>query len=157
MRKETKRRSLGVKDTENIAKELIVRLVNRKYEPAGATIIYLSGELGAGKTTFVKAFARTLRMNIKLSSPTFTIMKKYPLKSLKNFRWLFHLDAYRLNDEKELLLLGWKEIISDPRNLVFIEWPENVPGILPSDCIDIHIAHGEKDERFFRLKWLMGV
>ena len=79
------------------------------------------------------------------------IMKKYPIK-LKNFKFFFHLDAYRLKNEKELLHLGWEEIISDRENLVFIEWPENVSKAIPSSAKFVYISTNANGYRNLEFK-----
>ncbi len=94
-----------------------------------------------------------------MSSPTFVIMKKYAVKNSKH-KFLYHLDAYRLKNEKELLHLGWKEIISNPEHLVFIEWPENVEKAMPKKHHKIKISHlpaqagTKKGHREFSIKML---
>src|SRR3990167_7430162 len=105
-----------------------------------AIIVGLYGDLGAGKTAFTKAVAKELGIKETVSSPTFVLERIYklPKKFAKNFTHLIHIDAYRFEDEKELLHLGWAEIIADPHNLIFIEWPEQVKGIMPKGHIQIH-------------------
>lgn len=108
-----------------------------------ATIIALSGELGAGKTTFVQEVARTLGIEEQLSSPTFVIEKIYELPAemfdlrSRTFRRLVHIDAYRLNESRELEVLGWRDISHNPENLILIEWPERVPELIPEDATRI--------------------
>src|SRR3989344_3743235 len=89
----------------------------------GATTLLLSGELGAGKTAFVKALARILGIKEDIISPTFVIMKFYPLTG-QLFKQLIHIDAYRLEKADELTHLGFEELCKDPVNLICIEWPE---------------------------------
>ena len=93
----------------------------------GALVFGLIGELGAGKTTFIKAFAKGLGIKNKITSPTFVLMKNY-----KNF---FHIDCYRIKNAKDILELDFKEIVSDPQNIIMIEWAERVKKILPKDTI----------------------
>src|SRR3989338_11130173 len=102
-----------------------------------ATIVALQGELGAGKTTFSQEVGKILGVEENMHSPTFVIMKVYKI-DFKGFKKLIHIDAYRLDKEEELLHLGWAEIIKEPENLVLIEWPENVPGIIPEDAKRIY-------------------
>jgi tRNA threonylcarbamoyladenosine biosynthesis protein TsaE len=90
-----------------------------------AIVIGLQGELGSGKTRFVQGFAKGLGIRQRLTSPTFVLMKKY-----KN---LYHIDCYRLNRPKDLIDLDFKEIISNPKNIVLIEWAEKVRKILPKN------------------------
>lgn len=158
--------SKNISDTEKIAKEFLKTLnfqgprissqklgqtvENPKFSKL-ATIITLSGDLGAGKTTFTQAFGKHLGIKKKINSPTFVIMKKYSIASGEH-NFLFHLDAYRLKNEKELEKLGWAEIISDPKNLILIEWPENVAKSIPKKHISIKIAHIKDGERKFEIK-----
>ena len=124
--------SHSTEETKKFAAEFINNL--SKSRPAGAVIICLSGNLGAGKTTFAQACAKVLGITDRVTSPTFVLIKTYNLQ-LTTFNKLVHIDAYRLKSGEELEKLGWDEIISDPRNLIFIEWPENVAGIIPSDAV----------------------
>ena len=98
-----------------------------------ATIIGLSGELGSGKTAFVKAIAQSLDIKEDISSPTFVIAKFYELSGAKWAR-LIHIDAYRLNDPNELNVLRFDQLISDPKHLIFLEWPEIAKERFPSDA-----------------------
>lgn len=111
----------------------------------GARVVALSGDLGAGKTTYVQAAARTLGVEDQVNSPTFVIEKIYRLTN-KAFSHLIHIDAYRLEGAHELDAIGWHEIVSNPENLIYIEWPENIPGVLPVDTTHVRI-HGSGDER----------
>lgn len=142
----------NVKETAEIAKILLTEIVNNKNEKLGATIVGLSGDLGAGKTAFIQAVAKHLGINDKVISPTFVIMKKYTLRNSKDHKFLFHLDAYRLKNEKELLYLGWEEIIGDKNHLVFIEWPENVSKIMPAHSRFIYISTDKNGHRNLELR-----
>ena len=112
----------------------------------GATVLGLSGELGAGKTTFAQATARALGVEETVNSPTFVIEKIY---SLQNQRWqrLIHIDAYRLKSADELRALGWDDIVADKNNLIVIEWPENVPSLIPETARRISIKINEDEAR----------
>jgi len=109
----------------------------------GATVVALSGKLGAGKTAFVQGIGRALGIEEAISSPTFVIIKIYdlPMSDLRSrsFRRLVHIDAFRLKGEHHLEVLGWNEYVSDPSNLICIEWPEVVPGVIPRDAIRVKI------------------
>ena len=113
--------------TASFARDFIASL-ERKLD--GATVVCLYGDLGSGKTTFVKAAAEALGIKEIVTSPTFVIEKMYDLKT-DHFKRLFHIDAYRLKEGSELLALGWNEIISNPDHIVFIEWPKYVADVLP--------------------------
>ena len=90
-------------------------------------VIGLEGELGGGKTTFIQGLAKGLGVKEKILSPTFVIMKKF-----NNF---YHIDCYRTQESKELLNLGFKEIISNPENIVAVEWADKIKKIMPKNTI----------------------
>lgn len=131
---------------ENIDEIADTVLQSIKKSPDHATVIALSGELGAGKTTLTQAIARGLGVEENLISPTFVIMKSYKLKT-GSWKLLVHIDAYRLKDERELKVLGWDEIISNPENLILIEWPERVPNIIPKHAYNINLGHVDEKTR----------
>jgi len=103
-----------------------------------ATVVGLSGHLGAGKTAFVKMVAKTLGIQEEVTSPTFVIMKIYEVQSPKSkvqswkskegvpWKRLVHIDAYRLEKPEELEVLNWEQLVADPHNLIMVEWSENV-------------------------------
>jgi len=97
---------------------------------AGATLVTLSGELGAGKTSFTQGVARALGVAGAVTSPTFVLMKIYPLEN-SSFARLVHIDAYRLQGGKDLAPLGLDAIFADTSALVLLEWPEQVADGLP--------------------------
>jgi tRNA threonylcarbamoyladenosine biosynthesis protein TsaE len=110
-----------------------------------ASVIALSGELGAGKTTFVQAVAKSLGVEETVNSPTFVIEKIYALPEGRIWKQLVHIDAYRLTSTEELRMLGWDELIKVGQNLIIIEWPEHVKGAIPESAhhIAIEIEDGE--------------
>ncbi len=137
--------SKSLDNTAQIAKEFVENLW-KSDENCGklATIVALEGDLGAGKTTFVKAVAQALGIQKTVTSPTFVLEKVYKFPARLNltgnlarfrldsgFTHLIHIDAYRLENGAELLSLGWREMASDPHNIIFIEWPERVAEVLP--------------------------
>lgn len=101
-----------------------------------ATVIALSGDLGAGKTTFVQGAALTLGVRESVQSPTFVIEKIYALDGQK-FSRLIHIDAYRLKSAHELRILGFEELLRDGRDIIMLEWPEQVRGAIPRDALTI--------------------
>lgn len=143
--------SKNTADTLKIAETFINRVLKERKKRRGALVIGLKGDLGAGKTFFVQAIAKHLKMKNKINSPTFVLMKKYPI-SLDDYKFLFHFDAYRLKNEKELLPLGWKEIIKNRGHLVFIEWPERVSKIIPKNSKLVLISHSKNGKRKFEFK-----
>lgn len=127
----------------------------------GATVVGLYGELGSGKTTFMKYLAESFGVKETIQSPTFVIMKKYELRVTSNevrknysqsylvsrtsyFDFLYHFDAYRIEKDEEMLNLGWQEIITDPKNLICIEWPERIRGLMPPHIM-LRFEHGERE------------
>jgi tRNA threonylcarbamoyladenosine biosynthesis protein TsaE len=128
--------SRSLEETAGVAKSFLETL--EKGEKA--VVVALSGELGSGKTAFSQAVGEILGVKGVITSPTFVIQKIYRI-DYKGFKNLIHIDAYRLDKESELLHLGWEEIIAEPENLILIEWPERVGGIIPSDVKKISFEH----------------
>jgi tRNA threonylcarbamoyladenosine biosynthesis protein TsaE len=110
-------------------------------------IITLKGDLGAGKTAFTKALARVLGVKEDVTSPTFVIMKTYPLTAHTTFNALTHIDAYRIDDEKELVILGFSSLVDDPKTLMVVEWPERILGLIPEHALAISIMITEGSNR----------
>lgn len=112
----------------------------------GATVVALTGDLGAGKTTLVQHVARALGVETLVPSPTFVIMRSYKTKHVR-FKRLVHIDAYRLEEETELRALHLTEVFADPETLVCVEWPERLFGTLPIERIDIALTVVDEDTR----------
>ena len=129
---------IHLKNTEDVRTEA-ARFVDKLKPAAGATLITLSGELGAGKTTFVQGIAQALGVEEVVTSPTFVIMKIYDLAG-QRFSRLVHMDAYRLKGKEHLRVLGWDALLADPGNLICIEWPEKIPGAV-SDAIHVTLRY----------------
>ncbi|MCR4276148.1 MAG: tRNA (adenosine(37)-N6)-threonylcarbamoyltransferase complex ATPase subunit type 1 TsaE [Candidatus Parcubacteria bacterium] len=107
----------------------------------GATLITLSGELGAGKTAFTKAVAKALGVGDVVNSPTFVLEKIYLLSGeTPKFKRLVHIDAYRLEKGSDLTPLGFDELMQDTGNLILLEWPEKVAEALPTPSVSISIV-----------------
>ena len=106
------------------AKDFVADLPREKGERAH--MVGLSGELGAGKTTFVQAVAHELGIQIPVVSPTFALVQVYPIDH-PPFKCFIHIDAYRL-EKKERDTIGWSAYMRDPENLILVEWPERIPG-----------------------------
>jgi tRNA threonylcarbamoyladenosine biosynthesis protein TsaE len=99
----------------------------------GGELITLSGELGAGKTSFAQGIARGIGVRRTVNSPTFTIVKEYAGERLR----LYHMDAYRLEDEMEAL--GFEEYIGAADGVTVVEWPEQIETQLPFERLDVTI------------------
>lgn len=132
----------NLEETQKIASDFVSDL---KPLTEKAVVVGLYGNLGAGKTSFTQGVAKALGVEDTVVSPTFVIEKIYELKD-KKFEHLIHIDSYRIEKSEELLHLGWNEIISDPKNLILIEWPEQVSDIMP-EHIQIKFSHTAEEER----------
>ena len=115
--------SKNSKETQKIAQDLAKKILRSKKRKNQAFVLALKGKLGSGKTTFLQGLAKGLGIKEKIASPTFNIYKRFG-----NF---YHFDCYRIEKPKEILDLGFEEIIQDPKNIVAIEWAEKIKKILP--------------------------
>ena len=126
----TQTRKIG----ENLAKKSLKTPKNKK------TLVFgLVGDLGGGKTTFLQGFAKGLGIKEKILSPTFVLIRRYDK--------FYHIDCYRIQKPKELLDIGFKEIISGPGNIVAIEWSDKIEKILPKTAIMIRFIFVEENTR----------
>ncbi|TSC88598.1 MAG: UPF0079 ATP-binding protein [Microgenomates group bacterium Gr01-1014_7] len=107
------------------------KLAERFAQKFSGRVITLTGELGAGKTTFVQGFARGLGIKEKIISPTFVLIRQHKIPN--SSKALFHIDLYRLDDISHIDNLGLKEILENPDNIVIIEWPEKIKKFLPKN------------------------
>jgi tRNA threonylcarbamoyladenosine biosynthesis protein TsaE len=113
-------------------------------------VIYLHGDLGAGKTTLVRGVLNTLGYGGRVKSPTYTLVEPYSIAGLD----LRHFDLYRLHDEDEWEAAGFRDEF-DGRNIFFIEWPEHAQGLIPKADLQIEfdiLARGRKVRVFAHTK-----
>ena len=111
----------------------------------GGEVITLSGDLGAGKTTFTQSLALAMGISEPVTSPTFTLMNQYAGKTLK----LYHFDMYRIDDIDEILETGLTEYFGNADAVCMIEWAENIRSLLPKKLINIKIEKiGETARKF---------
>jgi len=136
--------SKSISDTEKIAKDFMEKMSVGFYN--SALVVGLYGDLGSGKTTFTQAIAKIFDIKEDITSPTFVIEKMYDIKN-GGFKKLVHIDAYRLDLAKELLALDWEKTLSDPKNIIFIEWPERVLEALPKNHAKIFFKFLSENER----------
>lgn len=132
----------NLKDTEILAKKFSKLL-------HGGEVILLSGDLGAGKTTFSKYLLKSLGVKDEVTSPTFTIMREYRTKKYD----IYHFDMYRLSSGAEAIEFGLEEYIygDNNRKIVIIEWAENIKDILKGKFIEINIKLIDENIRTFEI------
>ncbi|MFD1258967.1 tRNA (adenosine(37)-N6)-threonylcarbamoyltransferase complex ATPase subunit type 1 TsaE [Mucilaginibacter terrae] len=115
---------------------------------AGIQKIFLFyGDMGAGKTTFIKALCQELGITDEVTSPTFSIVNEYAGTNVR----VYHFDFYRLKNQEEALDMGYEEYFYSG-DYCLIEWPENIPNLLPSNFISIAISVTDQQTRNFSFK-----
>lgn len=112
------------------------------------TIFAFYGNMGAGKTTFIKAVCEELGVEDVINSPTFAIVNEY---LADNGNTIYHFDCYRINKIVEALDMGCQDYF-DSGNLCFIEWPENIAEILPEEAVAVHINVQDNDSRIIEIE-----
>ncbi len=118
-----------------------------------ALIISLEGNLGSGKTEFMKGVGECLKIKKDIFSPTFLIMKRFPLKNKsKFFENLWHLDCYRIKNIKEIKTLGFKDIVNDKKNLIFVEWGNKIKTLFPKNYWRIKFKIIDRNKRLLIFK-----
>jgi tRNA threonylcarbamoyladenosine biosynthesis protein TsaE len=125
------------------------KLVSRLTPIETATLITLSGELGAGKTTFSQMVGKELGVTENMVSPTFVLEKVYALTDTRGFTHLIHIDAYRLQTGDELGALRLSELLENPQNIILLEWPEKVADSLPLATIAVTLEVHEGGTRTY--------
>jgi tRNA threonylcarbamoyladenosine biosynthesis protein TsaE len=101
----------------------------------GGMVVYLQGELGAGKTTLARGVLRGLGYAGRVKSPSYALVEPYTISRL----YLYHFDFYRFNDPRELTEAGFREYFN-PDSVCLVEWPENAAGRIPSADLTIEIT-----------------
>ena len=123
--------------------QMLARKLARTYKSGGT--IALIGNLGAGKTTFVQGFAKGLGIKDKILSPTFVLVREYPLPNNK-FGKFYHIDLYRLDKQSEIDALGFDGLFANSNNIILIEWAEKLKN-LPSKAVSINFRHLSETDR----------
>ena len=132
---------------DTFAKEILEK-VSALHVVDKATVVFLSGDLGSGKTTTTKAIAKELGVGDDITSPTFVILKRYDI-SPKVFDGMFsnliHIDAYRLKNYSELERIKFAEYLMQEKNLILIEWPEMIKSEKLVADICLRFEHGDNE------------
>jgi len=131
----------SIEEIHDIAKKFLEEIGDKK-------IFALNGEMGAGKTTFIKAICEVMGVKETINSPTFSIVNEY---EAADGSIIYHFDCYRINKIQEALDLGAEEYLYSG-NLCFIEWSENIAPLLPDTLVnvDIHEIENKKREIIIR-------
>lgn len=128
------RYSASEQETEAIGREMAQRL-------APGAVVAFTGDLGAGKTAFVRGMAQGLGISQRVTSPTFTIVNEYEGGRLP----LFHFDMYRLGSADELFDIGWEDYLRRG-GVCAVEWSENIADALEEDAVRVDIRRGASDQ-----------
>ncbi len=118
------------------ASEFINRIGNN-------TVFAFHGEMGSGKTTFIKAICENLGVKDVINSPTFAIINEYLAATGE---MIYHFDFYRIKDEREAYDFGYEDYFYS-NNFCFIEWPELVESLLPANTVHVYIKEIENGKR----------
>jgi tRNA threonylcarbamoyladenosine biosynthesis protein TsaE len=118
-------------EMKQVASEILATFQNHS-----SLILCLSGDLGAGKTTFTQAFGELLGVTEPITSPTFTIMRGYETQH-PVLKKLIHIDAYRIEDESEISPLQFQEVFLGSEQIVCIEWPERIASVIPDSAVHL--------------------
>ena len=133
-------KNFSLEDLASIAAEIISSVKNK-------TLLFY-GEMGVGKTTFIKEICQQLGILDNISSPTFSLVNEYQTSKKEK---VFHFDFYRIEEEEEALDIGIEEYF-DSDEWCLVEWPENIENLLPLDAAQIHLSILDDEQRNIQLK-----
>ncbi len=136
---------LTLENIDNVAKEFL-NYINKNMSDINCLAFY--GEMGSGKTTFIKTLCKQLGVNDTVTSPTFAIINEY--KTVNNTE-IYHFDFYRIEKIEEAYDFGYEDYFYS-KNLCFIEWPELIEDILPENFIKITIKETDGGSRILTIK-----
>ena len=130
--------------TEHLPDEAATRALGARLAPLmrSGLVIFLQGDLGAGKTTLARALIQALGYAGRVKSPTYTLVELYKVSSL----CLYHFDFYRFNDPQEWIDAGFRECFN-AENICLVEWPEKAAGLLPTPDLIIRLSHADNARR----------
>ena len=130
---------IGERKTEDKAKNFASSIKGFQ----NSLLINLEGNLGAGKTTFVRGLIQELGFDEFIKSPTFTIVESYESENLK----VFHFDLYRIEDDRELQAIGVEDYLSEENAITLVEWPEKSKRYFNNPDYIIELNHCDNDEK----------
>ncbi len=116
----------------------------------GYKVIAFSGELGAGKTTLISCLCGLLGVQDVVGSPTFSLVNEYAYLEEGKAKRIFHIDAYRIKDLEEAREVGIEEYF-DGDGFCFVEWPERIEKILPSQTLKVFLSHTDSGKRSIKI------
>ena len=116
-------------------------------------VVCLYGNLGNGKTTFIKGLAKGLGINHRIISPTFIIVRSYDFKFQKEDVVFYHADLYRLSGENDLEQVGLSDILKDKNKIIAIEWPEKLGKFMPKNRWEIYFKVLDNEKREIKIKY----
>lgn len=131
----------NLSDLDTVAQKFIEKMDDKN-------VYAFYGEMGVGKTTFIKAICKALGVKETITSPTFAIINEYKKRDDKP---IFHFDFYRIKSLEEVFDFGYEDYFYS-ENLCFIEWPELVETLLPNDVTKVQITVGNNEERLISIK-----
>lgn len=138
------------KETRALAERLARNLKDLSSQRRFSKFLALYGELGSGKTTFIQGLARSLGVKARILSPSFSLIRQYPIPDAKCT--FFHVDLYRLNNLQEIKGLGLEEILQNPQNICAVEWAQKAQSLLPKKRWDIYFKYLSDKERQIRIQ-----
>ena len=130
--------------TKNLGKRMSQKIL-KSFTSKGAVVIYLKGDLGSGKTTFVQGLAMGLGIKNRILSPTFVLMKKYKIPNTK--KQFYHIDCYRIKKAQDLSALNLEKLFLNSQNIIVIEWAEKIEKILPKNTITFEFKFINEKQR----------
>lgn len=113
-------------------------------------VMCFEGDLGAGKTTLIKALCRVLGVKDPVSSPTFSLVNEYLATDNSGSSTIYHIDLYRLKDEEEAIAAGIEEHLYSG-SICLVEWPQRATGIIPSEALRVVLATTDDSQRHIRV------
>lgn len=127
-------------DLDVAAKAFIDKMSNKK-------VFAFYGEMGAGKTTFIKAICKSMGVVGAITSPTFSLVNEYITDSGIS---IYHFDFYRIKNIQEVYDFGYEDYFYSD-NICFIEWPELIESLLPDDVVEVRISIDENEQRLISI------